>query len=184
LVTVAWKKLCFDYDSGGLGVKSLVCLNEATNLKLCWELFNSEEQWASLLRNRVCRGSRCISHHVSSSLWNGLKGEYHNVLDNSFWLIGNGNKVSFWSDNWCGEPLSYLYQISAEMINMLPDKVYEYIERFRWNINDDLNSFFSRFEKPCFPSYSAFLWYCWHAHVVPYSQWRVTSKGGIQVQRS
>jgi len=36
---------------------------------------------------------------VSSSLWNGLKAEYHNVLDNSFWLIGNGKKVSFWSDN-------------------------------------------------------------------------------------
>lgn len=29
LVTVSWKKVCFDLEEGGLGIKSLVCLNEA-----------------------------------------------------------------------------------------------------------------------------------------------------------
>jgi hypothetical protein len=35
LVTVAWKKVCSPFDEGGLGLRSLVCLNEAANLKLC-----------------------------------------------------------------------------------------------------------------------------------------------------
>lgn len=35
MVTVAWKKVCSDYDEGGLGIRSLVCLNAASNLKTC-----------------------------------------------------------------------------------------------------------------------------------------------------
>lgn len=35
LVTVAWKKICNPYEEGGLGIRSLICLNEAFNLKLC-----------------------------------------------------------------------------------------------------------------------------------------------------
>lgn len=38
MVTVAWKKVCKHYDEGGLGTKSLVCLNETSNLKLCWDM--------------------------------------------------------------------------------------------------------------------------------------------------
>jgi len=34
LVTVSWKKVCVDKDEGGLGIRSLICLNQATNLKL------------------------------------------------------------------------------------------------------------------------------------------------------
>jgi hypothetical protein len=41
LVTVAWKKICKPFSDGGLGLRSLVTLNDATNLKLCWDLFNS-----------------------------------------------------------------------------------------------------------------------------------------------
>lgn len=35
LVTIAWKKVCVDTQEGGLGIRSLICLNHATNLKLC-----------------------------------------------------------------------------------------------------------------------------------------------------
>jgi len=34
MVTFAWKKVCVDYDEGGLGIRSLIKLNEATNLKM------------------------------------------------------------------------------------------------------------------------------------------------------
>jgi hypothetical protein len=36
MVNVAWKSGCADYDEWGIGTKSLVCLSEATNLKMCW----------------------------------------------------------------------------------------------------------------------------------------------------
>jgi len=44
LVTVAWKKMCKPTDQGGLGIRSLKKLNQATNLKLCWDLFHKKEE--------------------------------------------------------------------------------------------------------------------------------------------
>jgi len=46
LVTVAWKKICKPYEEGGMGLRNLISLNEAFNLKLCWDLMQSEEDWA------------------------------------------------------------------------------------------------------------------------------------------
>lgn len=42
LVTLSWKKVCKSYDEGGLGIRSLICLNESFNLKLCWDLVHSQ----------------------------------------------------------------------------------------------------------------------------------------------
>jgi len=43
LITVSWKKNCSEFDEGDLSIKSLICLNEATNLKFCWGMLQSEE---------------------------------------------------------------------------------------------------------------------------------------------
>jgi len=67
LVTVAWKKVCPTYDEGGLGLRSLVTLNLATNLKFCWEMMHIDEQWAQVLRSRVVRDHGCIHYHVTST---------------------------------------------------------------------------------------------------------------------
>jgi hypothetical protein len=61
LVTVALHKVCLPFSEGGLGIRSLTSINEAENLKLCWELFNSTEAWAILLKNRVLRNYSPIS---------------------------------------------------------------------------------------------------------------------------
>jgi hypothetical protein len=37
---MAWKKVSDPYGGGGLGLRSLIALNEAANLKLCWELMH------------------------------------------------------------------------------------------------------------------------------------------------
>lgn len=84
LVTVAWKKVGAPYEEGGLNLRSLISLNEATNPKLCWEFLHFEEQWASILRGRVLRGT-CIKHHIFSSIWSGIKSEFSTVMENSTW---------------------------------------------------------------------------------------------------
>lgn len=68
LVTVSWKNTCKPLSEGGLGIRSLYTLNESTNLKLCWDLLNSQEDWAILIRSKVLRGRRVISHHIFSSI--------------------------------------------------------------------------------------------------------------------
>ncbi|MCI10142.1 RNA-directed DNA polymerase (Reverse transcriptase), partial [Trifolium medium] len=50
LVTVSWKKVCAPSEEGGLGLRSLISTNEAANLKLCWDLLHSNEDWAAILK--------------------------------------------------------------------------------------------------------------------------------------
>ncbi|PNX70395.1 hypothetical protein L195_g057350, partial [Trifolium pratense] len=80
LVTVAWKNVCKPYSEGDLGLSSLSCLNEAANMKLCWDLLHSEDFWAVLLRIRVLRHRRATDYHVSSSIWNTIKHQYSNII--------------------------------------------------------------------------------------------------------
>lgn len=90
VVTVAWHKVCKKIDEGGLGLRSLGVLNESSNMKLCWDLHNSQEDWVILLRSRVFRGKKPISYHVFSFIWSSVKGENSTILANSCWNIGSG----------------------------------------------------------------------------------------------
>jgi len=95
LITVSWKKVCSNFDEGGLSIKSLIWLNEANNLKFDWDMIQLDESWAQLLRSRVIRRNSCISHHMFSSLWSNIKNEFLTIIDNSSWLFGNGQQINF-----------------------------------------------------------------------------------------
>jgi len=138
LVTVAWKKVCADLDEGGLGLRSLICLNQATNMKICWEMLHSEEHWAVILRSRVLRGSNCIQNHIFSSLWRGMKNEYNIVKENTTWLVGDGKHINFWFDHWNGEPLSETLIVPADQANSFPPKLCNYFHDAHWRIAEDL----------------------------------------------
>lgn len=135
LVTVAWKKVCSSYDEGGLGIRSLIKLNEATNLKMCWDLIQSKEDWAILLRSRVLRQSKCIKHHVFSSIWSGTKNEYQVIRDNSRWIVGNGETINLWLDDWCGESLIQSFNLQPTQVSQFPMKLCNYIQNFHWYIS-------------------------------------------------
>jgi hypothetical protein len=98
LVTVAWEKVCAPYEEGGLGLRSLVCINEATNMKLCRELLNSKEDWAIIHKSRALRNGHSINHHIASSIWSGVKTELTNIMDNSIWRVGSGHQIHLWND--------------------------------------------------------------------------------------
>jgi len=103
MVTVSWKKVCLNQKEGGLGTKSLICLNEATNLKQCWNIMQSEENWARILRSIFIRDNRCITHHISSSLWSSIKSEFRTVQENTTWFVGNGENTTaglLWMRSW------------------------------------------------------------------------------------
>ncbi|GAU48468.1 hypothetical protein TSUD_324180 [Trifolium subterraneum] len=155
LVTMAWKKVCVPYVEGGLAIRSLRSLNEASNLKLCWELLKSNEDWAKLFISRVVRPGHIISHHINSSIWSGIKSEYQTVLMNSRWQIGNGLLVNIWEDAWCGDPLIQTFQIHANTLIWLPSKVNELIRSHQWCIPAYLNDLFpnlrSRVQQVIFP---------------------------------
>ncbi|MCI46276.1 RNA-directed DNA polymerase (Reverse transcriptase), partial [Trifolium medium] len=66
---------------------------------------NSSEDWAVLLKSKVLRKQGIISHHISSSIWSSIKDSHAELMENSSWLLGKGDNINFWLDDWCGAPL-------------------------------------------------------------------------------
>lgn len=104
-VTVAWKKVYASISEGGLGIRSIRSINEASMLKLSWDLISSSEQWAKFPKARFLKNLQPISYNVKSSIWLALRNWYSKVLDNISWLIGDGKSVNFWNDRWLTDPL-------------------------------------------------------------------------------
>ena len=134
MVTISWNKICKPYLEGGLGLRSLTTLNEAANLKLCWDLKNSKEDWAVLLRSKVFRGNKVIAYHIFSSIWSSVKVEFKITEENCTWIIGNGESINFWLDTWYKEPLVSILNIPKHLHANLTDKVSDFMLHSQWNI--------------------------------------------------
>ncbi|XP_058742332.1 uncharacterized protein LOC131614798 [Vicia villosa] len=106
VVTVGWSSMCLPFNERGLGLRSIFKLNEASNLKLAWDLFSSTESWAVLMRQHVLRKNKVIKHHIFSSIWSSVRSEVSIVFANSLGCLGDGADISLWFDHWCGVPLS------------------------------------------------------------------------------
>ncbi|CAI8609167.1 unnamed protein product [Vicia faba] len=98
----------------------------------CMAISNALE---GILRARVLRGIRCINHLIPSTIWSGIKNEFHVVKENSTTPIGNVHKTNFWLDHWCGTTcLDDTFNIPAAWRASLNDMVLSYIHNHHWNI--------------------------------------------------
>lgn len=103
-------------------------------MKNCWEILQSDLQWAQLVRSRVLRCNKPIKHHVSSSIWSGAKHKFQTVQDNVTWKIGNGETIRFWLDSWCGDPLITLLNIPDHLHHLLQSKLSNYLMNHSWSV--------------------------------------------------
>jgi len=134
LVTVSWKKTSKPLSEEGFGIRSLTLLNGFANVKLCWDLLNSQEDWAVLIRSKVLRGRRVISRHVYSSIWSSIKSEFDTIISNSGWQVGTCNKNNSWLDKWCGDPIAYQLNIPSHLHSNLNATVSDFIVNSQWSI--------------------------------------------------
>lgn len=98
---MAYRKVCKPYYQGGLGIRFASLVNKAYNLKLYWDLLNSNEDWALLLKVMVVKNGSLIHHHISSSIWSNIKEEQNEISSDTYILIGNGRNTIFWLEPWC-----------------------------------------------------------------------------------
>lgn len=68
MVTVYWKKCCQDFVVGGLRIRSMTTLNEASNLLSCWRMEKYHDHQALILRARVYRKNIMITRPLSLKL--------------------------------------------------------------------------------------------------------------------
>lgn len=126
--TVSWSKICRPVEEGGFGLKTLANINSGSLLKLCWEL----------LRAKVFHNSKPVLHHVSSSIWAGLKHYVSSVLLNCKWHLGDGERINFWTDSWIDKPVVNYLQIPENLHIKLKAKVKDFIHDGKWIIPQSL----------------------------------------------
>ncbi|XP_062005969.1 uncharacterized protein LOC133723163 [Rosa rugosa] len=130
---IAWSLCCTPKDQGGLGLKDLFHLNKSLLLKRGWEVVMGVSPSASFLQARFLRsGLRPCSYYKKTYVWTGLKKLWPSILSNVRWIIGDGESVSFWRDNWLGIPLNTMYAIEPELAPFLQDQVSKFIFDKQW----------------------------------------------------
>jgi len=86
-----------------------------------------ETQWSSLLKKRYFSNGQPNMRYFKSSVWLGIKIHIGTILINSLWIVGTGDRIHFWTDNWLGEPLVDLVSLDVDFHGHLKGMVSEVI---------------------------------------------------------
>ena len=106
---VNWKTVCTAKKKGGLGLRRFSILNKALLCKWCWRFATERD---SLWRKVICSkfgedfGGWCsgdINGGFGVGLWKEIRKEWPQLVQNTYLALGNGRRISFWKDVWCGE---------------------------------------------------------------------------------
>ncbi|KAK1302387.1 hypothetical protein QJS10_CPB12g00586 [Acorus calamus] len=118
--TVKWNYICTPKALGGLGVLELQRMNKALLSKWLWKWVDSPNSlWVKLFRERygggpIGAGFPSPSRHMTflSKAWFSMGEVYGNGLH---WRLGNGHRIRFWREWWCGEALLCIaYPMAAQ----------------------------------------------------------------------
>ncbi|XP_019418405.1 PREDICTED: uncharacterized protein LOC109329188 [Lupinus angustifolius] len=107
---VAWDVVCKPKVLGGLGVKDLLCFNNALLGKWRWRrLQNMEAFWVKVINSKYGSDSFLQRNDLASRWWKDLQkvGSTNDItggwFDENIWKeIGTGLQTLFWHDTWVG----------------------------------------------------------------------------------
>lgn len=99
---VNWKTVCKPLDQRGLGLPSAKYRNLSLLIILAWRSQTSCQGslWTKLIFNKY--QNKSLSN--SSLIWKSLSIRWKFCNKWISYLLGNGEKISFWDDNWCLDP--------------------------------------------------------------------------------
>ena len=106
---VNWATVCIEKKVGGLGVRGLYKLNRAWLGKWNWRFANEMNSlWRETIRRKFfeMQGGWCSGESRNSfgtCLWKEIRKDWEVVLKKAKFVIGDGSRVNFWKDAWCGE---------------------------------------------------------------------------------
>jgi len=161
--TVSWKRISRPWAEGGLDLKPTRMINEALILKLSWNLLATDSQWAALMKRRFFINGKPLRHYIKSSVWYGVKIQIDTVLANSLWIVGSGDYISLWNDNWLGVPLVDLFNVDPFFHPGFTGKVSDIILDGGWNLPptlmiDDVTDRLASIVLPRVPLPDTFVW--------------------------
>ena len=138
--------ICSNKGQGGLGLRSLTSLNKVLLSKWIWR-FASEEDCISKSLIYSKFGKYDLGWWVNTprgpfgvGLWKEILKEASWVKDNWKFRVGNGSRVRFWTDFWCGpSTLSHsfpsLFEIVANKSITMAEAWNHLDDEGGWNLN-------------------------------------------------
>uniref|UniRef100_M1CD35 Uncharacterized protein n=1 Tax=Solanum tuberosum TaxID=4113 RepID=M1CD35_SOLTU len=73
---------------------------------------------------------------IASSVWRSISDLWDLVLERSYCKVGNGRKVAFWMDKWCGQvPLSQRFPDLYDLCQMQQATIAELWNDHGWNLH-------------------------------------------------
>jgi hypothetical protein len=141
ICTVAWSQVCLPWDAGGLDLKSTRNINDSLLLLLCWKLCSQTSQWSIMFQERFLSYGLPRNRYFKSSVWPGVKDKLCIVATNSRWIIGNGENISLWFDNWLGETLVTLFNLNLQLYPKLKASLASVIVDGRWQFPSFLGDY-------------------------------------------
>lgn len=111
---VSFEGVCLPKDFGGLGIKRVREINLSLLCKWFWRL-KEDGLWVRLLKEKYGTETGDFFPKRSKlpfgiSVWRGLALVEPLFRQLSKFRLGNGTKIDFWNDNWCGRaPLSRIF---------------------------------------------------------------------------
>ena len=105
---VKWDTVCLDKRKGGLGVRRLSTLNRALLCKWNWRFVNERETlWRCVISRKFGEEeggwyTRDVREGFGVGLWKDIRKEGALLQNKVVFSMGNGIRVKFWKDNWCG----------------------------------------------------------------------------------
>lgn len=95
---LSWDEICKPEEAGGLGLRSARKINHAFMMKVGWNIcVDSSALWVQVTRAKYGCGENLIH---SSNFWRGICKSWGDVHRNVIWRVGQGDRISFWTDYW------------------------------------------------------------------------------------
>lgn len=143
---VSWSSVCTGKESGGLGLRRLLGLNQVYGLKLIWLLFSSNGSlWVAWVERNLLQGKSFWSLDLPNSgswIWKQLLNLRNIVKPLISCQLGNGRKAFFWLDNWAG-PGSLLDLVgpTGPLLSGIPElaSVSDVVGPFGWLVSRSRN---------------------------------------------
>jgi hypothetical protein len=105
---VSWSKICEPLCSGGLAIRNLRRFNQALLGKWLWRYGTEPDAlWRQVVEakygnlwggwcSKDCRGPYGVG------LWKNIRKEWESFSKHLYMEVGNGTRIRFWHDRWCG----------------------------------------------------------------------------------
>ena len=106
---VKWATVYIDKKVGNLGVRGLYKLNKALLGKWNWQFANERNSlWRETIRRKFgeMQGGWCSGesrNNFGIGLWKEIRKDWEVIVKNAKFVIGDGSRVSFWKEFWCGK---------------------------------------------------------------------------------